>query len=87
MDKTIYLQSDSGEVHIGATDTSYAYIATHDQRHFHFSKTFKKPLQVAYEGANYEAGQIFVCTFPGSDTTVADCPYLSWQTHLMFTDQ
>lgn len=87
LDKTIYLDSDSGVVHTSVPDTAYAYIATHRQKQFHWSKTFKKPLTVSYEGANYEAGQLFVCTFAGSDATGNDDPYLSWQTHIMFTDQ
>lgn len=85
-DKTIYLTSDSATVHTSSPDTAYAYSNTHPQYGFSKVLNFKKPLVVTYEGSNYESGQIFVCTFPGSDTTNTDDPYLSWMTHVMYTD-
>lgn len=58
----------------------------HPQAHVRFSKVFRKPLTVGYEGANYEAGQIFVCVFPGSDTTANVNPYYAWQATVRYSD-
>lgn len=89
MDKKIQLNSNSGVVHPGTGDTAYAYIAKHDQRRFHYSKTFKRPLLVNFEGdvsTTGKGGAIFICTLPGSDTTGTDNPYITWQATIYFTD-
>lgn len=86
MDKRILLQSQSGTTHVSVPDTAYAYGLTHPPRKFEWVKTFKKPLTVAYEGANEKEGTIMVATFPGSDTTAGDNPYITWLATLYYTD-
>lgn len=76
-DRTVYLPSNV------VTTSGCSF---HPQFQVQFKKVFRKPLTVGYEGANYEAGQIFVCVFPGSDTTGNSNPYYAWQALVRYSD-
>lgn len=76
-DRTIFLASN-------VLNTSG--VEFHPQLGLHYKKTFRKPLTVGYEGSGSEEGQIFVCVFPGSDTTGNSNPYYGWQALVRYSD-
>lgn len=51
-----------------------------------YNKVFKTPIEVGYNNAATDAGQIVVAVFPGLNTTTANNPFWSFEGHVFYTD-
>lgn len=71
---------------IAEKTTAAGYQTSGNYKHLKFDKYWNKGLEVNFNGAAYETGQIYAMILPGRSTTAADNPEYSYNGYIEFTD-